>query len=142
MNIVRKFNIVKCSDDSLFLEHEQSRGIYTKEYCDTRYPVSTVTGFPMTDTGKLMRPDITPAEKEKIMNYLHRLDGRFMPSDLTDKQMLDLIPPRYLTDDAVDVQRWRDWLSTDIFPELNNLDNGNNGDNPDTSGNNDDSTNV
>lgn len=139
MNIVRKFNIVKCSDDSLFLEHEQSRGIYNKEYCDSRYPVSSATGFPMTDTGKLMRPDITPAEKEKIMNYLHRLDGRFMPSDLTDKQMLDLIPPRYLTDDAVDVQRWRDWLATDIFPEFNNEDNG---DNSDTSDNNDDSINV
>lgn len=109
----------KQSDDVPFYGHVQNKGIYTKEYCDTRFPVSPLTGFPSTDTGKLMDINITPAEKEKIMTYLQRLDGRFLPQDLTDKEIFDIVPPRYFTDDAVDAQRWRDYLSNDIFPELN-----------------------
>lgn len=119
----------KKSNDEVFKGHEQAKGIYTKDYLETRFPLSHVVGVPQTDTGRLMDIDVTPAEKEKIMNYLQRLDGRFLPKDLTDKQIFDIVPPRYFTDDAVDVQRFRDYLARYIFPELNktedNSDNGN-----------------
>lgn len=113
----------KKSDDSHVDVHVQNRSVFNTEYCNSFFPVNPVTGFPMSDTGKLMHPDLTPAEKERIMTRLQGIKGQYLPNDLTDKEIFDIIPPRYLSDDAVDVQRWRDYISREIMPDIKDIDN-------------------
>lgn len=106
------------SDDKLFVDSVEASGIYDSTYIDSRFPVSPVTGHPITDTAKLLDINVTEFEKTKIMNSLKKIDGYYLPNKLTDKEIYDLVPPRYFTNDQVDVQRWRDYLSKEIIPNM------------------------
>lgn len=97
--------------------HPDNVGIYDGSIVRAVYPTDALTGLPVTDVGRLTSPHLTDAEKERIMQRLKPERGTYMSSKLTDKDILNLVPPRYFQD-AVDVQMWRDYLAKDVFPEL------------------------
>lgn len=106
-------------DDGTYLDGYQSRGVYKPEEVAIAYPINPMTGLAMTDLSRVMSPTITHAERESIMSRFKSSErGAYMPSELSDKEILDLVPPRYLAQDAVDVQLWRDYLTTELFPEM------------------------
>lgn len=107
-------------EDAPYLDGPQSRGVYDPEHVSAVYPVNHLTGLPETDGGKIADPYLTHSEREKVMSRLSGLSegrGTYLPTSLSDAEVLELVPPRYVQD-AVDVQRWRDYLSTEILPYM------------------------
>lgn len=107
------------SDDSAFDGHPQSRGVYDPEDVSVLYPIDPRSGYPSSDLGKVMDPLLTDSERQRVMARLSKVEGAYMPSDLSDDDIFALIPPRYIAQDAVDVQAWRDYLGKEVFSKLN-----------------------
>lgn len=108
----------KVVDDSPYMHGVYSKGVYDPEVVSAVYPINELTGLPDTDAGKIADPFLTHGEREKIMSRLAGMSegkGSYLPSSLSDAEVLELVPPRYVQD-AVDVQRWRDYLSSDVLP--------------------------
>lgn len=104
--------------DAYFFEYgEQSKGVIDPKHDAILHPVNNATGFPDGDLGRLADPQLTQYEREQIMSRLSKISGEFAPSQLSDSELFSLIPPRYFHD-AVDVQRWRDYIAKDILPHL------------------------
>lgn len=101
----------------VYFGHPENVGIYDGAIVRAVYPIDAHTGLPMTDIGRLTSPHLTDAEKERIMQRLKPERGTYISNKLTDKDIMELVPPRYFQD-AVDVQMWRDYLAKDIFPQL------------------------
>lgn len=102
---------IALSDDSVFDGHELSSGIYDRDEVTALYPIDAVTGLPMTDAGRLADPTVSPVAKEKIMARLRKEVGSYMPKDLTDEELFDILPPRYFTNDQVDIEACRAFLA-------------------------------
>lgn len=100
----------------------QSRGIYKPEEVAIMYPVSPVTGNAIGDLTRIMSSVVSPREKEEIMSRLKQVDGSYMSlNGLSDSEILDLVPPRYIGQDPVDVAHWRTYLSEQVFPEMKDV---------------------
>lgn len=104
-------------DAAVYMDGEQSKGVYNPDQVASVFPVNPLTGYASGDLSRLMSPLITQREKEEIMSRLQRQDGTYMPSDLSDDEILALVPPRYIAQDAVDVGLWRDHLQQQLFPD-------------------------
>lgn len=107
------------SDDSVFNGHPQSRGVYDAEDVSVLYPIDPRSGYPSSDLGKVMDPLLTDSERQRVLARLSKVEGAYMPSELSDSDIFALIPPRYIAQDAVDVQAWRDYLGKEVFSKLN-----------------------
>lgn len=107
-------------DDSTYMDGVESKGVYDPEQVNSVYPINPLTGLPDTDGGKVADPSLTHYEREKVMSRLAGMSegrGSYLPSNLSDEEVLSLVPPRYVQD-AVDVQRWRDYLSVEVIPYM------------------------
>lgn len=106
--------------------HDMSIGVYDPEYVAMLYPTDARSGFPTSDLARVLSSEVSNAEKERILNRLQREDGTYLPSDLTDEDVFALVPPRFVLGDQVNIQRWRDYLASDVLPfmrdELTSLD--------------------
>lgn len=110
-------------DAPFYADGDQSRGVYDPEIVTAMYPVDQITGLPISDAGKIADPHLSHAEREKIMSRLSGMsegNGSYLPSALSDEDVLDLVPPRYVQD-AVDVQRWRNYLSKEVLPFMDDV---------------------
>lgn len=96
--------------------HEMSIGVYDPEYVAMLYPTDARSGFPTSDLARVLSSEVSNAEKERILNRLQREDGTYLPSDLTDEDVFALVPPRFVLGDQVNIQRWRDYLASDVLP--------------------------
>lgn len=104
--------------DAYFFEYgEQSKGVIDPKHDAILHPINKATGFPDGDLGRLADPKLTEYEREQLMSRLSKLSGQFAPSQLSDSELFSLMPPRYFSD-AVDIQRWRDYLTKEILPHL------------------------
>lgn len=101
-----------------FTGHPLGNGVYEAKEILAQFPYDPRTGLPMTDLGRLSDPKLTMVEKEQVMARLGNDKGVYMPSELSDEEMLSIIPSRYFMDDDVDIQMWRDYLSREILPEM------------------------
>lgn len=106
--------------------HDMAIGVYDPEYIAMLYPTDPRSGFPSSDLARVLSAEVSKADKERILNRLQREDGVFLPSDLTDEDVFTLVPPRFALSDQVNIQRWRDYLASDVLPymrdELKSLD--------------------
>lgn len=100
-------------------EYKDSKGIYDPVVLSHMYPVDPLTGFCWTDLGRIMSDSMTDAEKESVMARLKRVDGRYLPEGLSDDEIYQIVPPRYLQD-ANDVDRWRTYLSDVVLAGFDN----------------------
>lgn len=96
--------------------HDMSIGVYDPEYVAMLYPTDARSGFPTSDLARVLSSEVSNAEKERILNRLQREDGTYLPSDLTDEDVFALVPPRFVLGDQVNIQRWRDYLASDVLP--------------------------
>lgn len=96
--------------------HEMAIGVYDPEYVAMLFPTDARSGFPTSDLARVLSSEVSNADKERILNRLQRQDGTFMPSDLTDEDVFALVPPRFVMSDQVNIQRWRDYLASDVLP--------------------------
>lgn len=74
---------------------------------DQLCPVNPVTGFRDTDLARLADPATPRKERDFILSSLQQLKGRSVPSELSDDDVLSLIPPRYCQD-PVEIARFVD----------------------------------
>lgn len=98
--------------------HDMSIGVYDPEYVAMLYPTDARSGFPTSDLARVLSSEVSNAEKERILNRLQREDGTYLPSDLTDEDVFALVPPRFVLGDQVNIQRWRDYLASDVLPYM------------------------
>lgn len=96
--------------------HTMAIGVYDPEYVAMLYPTDARSGFPTSDLARVLSSEVSNAEKERILNRLQREDGTYLPSDLTDDDVFALVPPRFVLGDQVNIQRWRDYLASDVLP--------------------------
>lgn len=96
--------------------HNMAIGVYDPEYVAMLYPNDARSGFPTSDLARVLSSEVSNAEKERILNRLQREDGTYLPSDLTDEDVFALVPPRFVLGDQVNIQRWRDYLASDVLP--------------------------
>lgn len=96
--------------------HTMAIGVYDPEYVAMLYPTDARSGFPTSDLARILSSEVSNAEKERILNRLQREDGTYLPSDLTDEDVFALVPPRFVLGDQVNIQRWRDYLASDVLP--------------------------
>lgn len=96
--------------------HIMAIGVYDPEYVAMLYPTDARSGFPTSDLARVLSSEVSNAEKERILNRLQREDGTYLPSDLTDEDVFALVPPRFVLGDQVNIQRWRDYLASDVLP--------------------------
>lgn len=83
-------NNAVCADTSVF-----------EQLC----PINPKTGFRDTDLSRLFNPATSQQEKDFIISTLTKVKGRSVPSDLTDNDILSLIPSRYIND-PVEVENY------------------------------------
>lgn len=93
-------------------------GIYDPKQVAIKYPPSPVTGLAQDDLSMITSPLLTQTEKDEILARLNPVKGSFMPSSLSDEELMNLVPPRYFTEDPVDVQNWRTYLGNTVFKDL------------------------
>lgn len=98
--------------------HDMSIGVYDPEYVAMLYPTDARSGFPTSDLARVLSLEVSNVEKERILNRLQREDGTYLPSDLTDEDVFALVPPRFVLGDQVNIQRWRDYLASDVLPYM------------------------
>lgn len=98
--------------------HTMSLGVFDPEYMKMLYPVDQRSGFPSSDLARVLSDSVSSAEKERIISRLQRQDGQFLPADLTDGDVFALVPPRFMLGDQVSVQKWRDYLASDVLPYM------------------------
>ena len=98
--------------------HDMAVSVYDPEYVAMLYPTDARSGFPTSDLARVLSSEVSQADKERILNRLQREDGVYMPSDLTDEDVFALVPPRFVLSDQVNIQRWRDYLASDVLPYM------------------------
>lgn len=106
------------SNDSTYIAHCDCKGVYDPNYIDVIYPVDPRTGLPMSDLARLANPHLSDAEKESVMSRLQTDKGSYMPSELSDAEILSLVPPRFFSYDQVDIQKWRNYLASEVLPYM------------------------
>lgn len=106
------------SDDTPYWGHPSSNGVYDKDQIQVLYPIDPRTGFPASDVSRLTDPSLSPAEKERVMANLQRLDPAYMPQGLSDEDMFAILPPRYIGYDPVTANAWRNYLANELLPSF------------------------
>lgn len=98
--------------------HDMAIGVYDPKYVEMIYPTDARSGFPTSDLARVLSSEVSSADKERILNRLGRETGEFLPSDLTDEDVFALVPPRFVLNDQTTIQRWRDYLASDVLPYM------------------------
>lgn len=100
-------------------EHSDSKGLIDATQVELLYPLNPVTNLRTTDIAKLLDNSLSLQQKEAIMRRLQKLPGGYAPSELSDDELMSLVPLRSMSGDPVDVQALRDYISTYVLPSMN-----------------------
>ena len=74
---------------------------------ETLCPINPLTGHRDSMLSRLFSNDVSDSEKQLIMSQLASLKGVSSPSDLSDDDILSLLPSRYMSD-PVEIDRYRE----------------------------------
>ena len=83
---------------------------------DTIQPINPVTGWRDNAISRLMSPSTPSVERELILSSLAKQKGYDSPKELSDDDLLDILPSRYSTD-PVELERFKEFVD-----ELRNVD--------------------
>lgn len=76
---------------------------------DILMPINPVTGHRDGDLSRLFDPMVSTSEKELIISSLKELKASNSSKDLTDEDIIQMIPSRYMSD-PVEINRYLDEL--------------------------------
>lgn len=73
---------------------------------ETLCPINPLTGHRDSMLSRLFSGDVSDTEKQLILSQLATLKGVNSPRDLSDEDLISLIPSRYMSD-PVEMERYR-----------------------------------
>lgn len=76
---------------------------------ETLCPINPLTGHRDSMLSRLFSNDVSDSEKQLIMSQLAKLKGVSSPADLSDDDILSLLPSRYMSD-PVEMERYREFV--------------------------------
>ena len=80
-----------------------------KHIYETLCPINPLTGHRDSMLSRLFSNDVSDSEKQLIMSHLAKLKGVSSPADLSDDDILSLLPSRYMSD-PVEMERYREFV--------------------------------
>lgn len=83
---------------------------------DVLFPVDPVTGNPDNMVDKLISPNVSAMEKERILSFMQKMPAS-KRNLLSDKQLMDILPSRY-NNTLTDLDKVRDFFENEIYPNL------------------------
>nr|DAX45665.1 MAG TPA: hypothetical protein [Microviridae sp.] len=76
---------------------------------DTIQPINPVTGWRDNAISRLMSPNTPSVERELILSSLAKQKGYNSPKELSDDDLLEILPSRYSTD-PVELERFKEFV--------------------------------
>lgn len=76
---------------------------------DTIQPINPVTGWRDNAISRLMSPNTPNVERELILSSLAKQKGYNSPKELSDDDLLEILPSRYSTD-PVELERFKEFV--------------------------------
>lgn len=83
---------------------------------DVLFPVDPVTGNPDNMVDKLISPNVSSMEKERILSFMQKMPAS-KRNNLSDKELIDMLPSRY-NSTLTDIDKVRDFFENEIYSNL------------------------
>ena len=80
-----------------------------KHIYETLCPINPLTGHRDSMLSRLFSNDVSDSEKQLILSQLAKLKGVSSPAELSDEDILSLLPSRYMSD-PVEMERYREFV--------------------------------
>lgn len=83
---------------------------------DVLFPVDPVTGNPDNMVDKLLSPNVSTMEKERILSFMQKMPAS-KRNNLSDQELMDMLPSRY-NSTLTDIDKVRDFFENEIYTQL------------------------
>ena len=83
---------------------------------DVLFPVDPTTGNPDNMVDKLISPNVSAMEKERILSFMQKIPAS-KRNNLSDKELMDMLPSRY-NNTLTDIDKVRDFFENEIYTNL------------------------
>lgn len=83
---------------------------------DVLFPVDPVTGNPDNMVDKLISPNVSSMEKERILSFMQKMPAS-KRNNLSDQELMNMLPSRYNTT-LTDIDKVRDFFENEIYTSL------------------------
>ena len=83
---------------------------------ETIQPINPVTGWRDNSISRLMSPNTPNVERELILKSLTKMKGYNSPKELSDDDLLEILPSRY-ANDPVELERFKDFVDSLQSPD-------------------------
>ena len=83
---------------------------------DVLFPIDPVTGNPDNMVDKLISPNVSAMEKERILSFMQKIPAS-KRNNLSDKELMDMLPSRY-NSTLTDIDKVRDFFENEIYSNL------------------------
>lgn len=83
---------------------------------DVLFPVDPVTGNPDNMVDKLLSPDVSSMEKERILSFMQKMPAS-KRNNLSDQELMDMLPSRY-NSTLTDIDKVRDFFENEIYTQF------------------------
>lgn len=83
---------------------------------DAIFPIDPVTGNPDNMVDKLISPNVSSMEKERILSFMQKMPAS-KRNNLSDQELMDMLPSRY-NSTLTDIDKVRDFFENEIYTNL------------------------
>ena len=83
---------------------------------DVLFPVDPVSGNPDNMVDKLISPNVSSMEKERILSFMQKIPAS-KRNNLSDNELMEMLPSRYNTT-LTDIDKVRDFFENEIYTSL------------------------
>ena len=83
---------------------------------DAIFPIDPVTGNPDNMVDKLISPNVSSIEKERILSFMQKMPAS-KRNNLSDQELMYMLPSRY-NSTLTDIDKVRDFFEKEIYTQL------------------------
>ena len=83
---------------------------------DAIFPIDPVTGNPDNMVDKLISPNVSSMEKERILSFMQKMPAS-KRNNLSDQELMYMLPSRY-NSTLTDIDKVRDFFEKEIYTQL------------------------
>ena len=83
---------------------------------DVLFPVDPITGNPDNMVDKLISPNVSSMEKERILSFMQKMPAS-KRNNLSDQELMNMLPSRYNTT-LTDIDKVRYFFENEIYTNL------------------------